>query len=137
MSLPDALSLLSSDPGVTGIFTDFDGTVSPIVDDPGEARPVADAEADEYFASRPRGSQIGAWASAQSATLENREALVAAALDFERHFEGAPVQRPPNWSGYRVTPDRVEFWYGRPHRLHDRHLYRRRGGKWRHELLSP
>lgn len=103
----------------------------------GEARRVADAEADEYFASRPRGSRIGAWASKQSQTLESREALEARVREFERRFEGEAVPRPPYWSGYRVVPDRVEFWYGRPHRLHERVCFEWQGDRWTRRLLFP
>ena len=95
------------------------------------------AESDEYFDSRPRGSQIGAWASEQSAELASREQLEERYREFERRFEGQDVPRPPYWGGYRVVPDRVEFWYGRADRLHDRVLYLREGGGWRITRLFP
>jgi pyridoxamine 5'-phosphate oxidase len=95
------------------------------------------AESDEYFASRPRGSQLGAWASDQSATLVSREALEERYREIERQFEGHDVARPPFWGGFRLVPDRLEFWFGRPDRLHDRLLYVRDGGAWRIERLYP
>lgn len=94
-------------------------------------------ESDEYFVSRPRGSQIGAWASEQSTELASREQLEERYREFERRFEGQDVPRPPYWGGYRLVPDRVEFWYGRPDRLHDRVLYLRDGGGWRITRLFP
>jgi pyridoxamine 5'-phosphate oxidase len=103
----------------------------------GAVTAVTDAEADAYFASRPRGSQIGAWASKQSAPLDDRQTLEDRVAEFERKFEGAPVPRPPNWSGWRVTPDLVEFWIGQPSRLHDRFRYRRSGSAWSCERLYP
>lgn len=103
----------------------------------GSVAPVDEAEADAYFASRPRGSQIGAWASAQSQPLEGRASLEQAIAAFEQRFDGAPVPRPPHWSGYRLAPDRVEFWSGRPFRLHERLLYVRDAGHWQSSLLYP
>jgi pyridoxamine 5'-phosphate oxidase len=95
------------------------------------------AESDEYFAGRPRGSQLGAWASDQSAVLASRDVLDERYLDVERRFEGVEVQRPPFWGGFRIVPDRVEFWLGRPDRLHDRVLYVRDATGWRIERLYP
>lgn len=84
---------------------------------------VADDEADAYFASRPRGSQLGAWASKQSETLGEREAFERRMVELEREFEGREVPRPPRWTGLRVRPERIEFWYGAQYRLHERWLY--------------
>ena len=89
----------------------------------GEVATVPDDEADAYFASRPRGSQLGAWASKQSETLESREAFDQRVAELEREFEGREVPRPPRWTGLRVRADRIEFWYGAQFRLHERWLY--------------
>lgn len=94
-------------------------------------------ESDAYFSSRPRGSQLGAWASDQSAVLPSREALEQRYREIERRFEGDAVPRPPFWGGFRLKPDRIEFWYGRPDRLHDRVVYVRDGDAWRIERLYP
>ncbi len=103
----------------------------------GDARPVSQAEADAYFATRPRGSQIGAWASKQSEPLDSRRQLEERVARFEREFAGRPVPRPPHWSGYRLVPDHIEFWIGLPSRLHDRTLYSRTSGGWSRTLLAP
>jgi pyridoxamine 5'-phosphate oxidase len=103
----------------------------------GQVEPVSAAEADAYFASRPRDSQIGAWASEQSRPLRAREELEARIARFSAQFAGAPVPRPAHWSGYRVLPELVEFWYGVQHRLHERHLHRWQDGAWQHSLLYP
>jgi pyridoxamine 5'-phosphate oxidase len=98
---------------------------------------VTDEEADAYFASRPRGSQIGAWASTQSRTLARRADLEARVKQYEREYEGKSVVRPKHWSGFRVAPDRIEFWKGMPSRLHEREVFHREGTSWRLEMLFP
>jgi pyridoxamine 5'-phosphate oxidase len=98
---------------------------------------VPAAESDAYFARRPRGHQLSAWASEQSSTVADRATLEAAMRDAERRFAGVDVPRPPHWGGYRVTPERVEFWQGRPNRVHDRLVYDRDGAGWTRARLAP
>jgi pyridoxamine 5'-phosphate oxidase len=104
----------------------------------GSIERAAEAEADAYFASRPRGSQIGAWASAQSQVIASRAALQQEAARCERRFGDGPVPRPPFWGGFRLLPERAEFWQGQTDRLHDRLRYRRdQAGGWLVERLAP
>ena len=103
----------------------------------GEVDKLSSAESDAYFATRPRGSQIGAWASLQSQPLADRDEFDARIAEIERRFDGVPVPRPPHWGGFVVEPDMVEFWYGARFRLHDRHLHEWRDGAWRERLLYP
>ena len=103
----------------------------------GTAAQLPEEESDAYFASRPRGHQLGAWASEQSAPIEDRATLVERLEHFEERFEGEEVPRPHSWGGYLVTPDYVEFWQGQPNRLHDRLAYARAGRDWRIERLQP
>ena len=92
---------------------------------------------DAYFARRSRGSQIGAWASRQSTVIASRAALDEAVADYEQRFEGQDVPRPPFWCGYALQPEVIEFWQGRPSRLHDRIRFRRDGDAWVPERLAP
>lgn len=103
----------------------------------GTVEPVTAAEADAYFASRPRESQIGAWASLQSQTLDSRATLERRIAEFSAKFEGGPVPRPPHWSGFRVVPEMIEFWYGAKFRLHERQRYARIEGRWTKRMLYP
>lgn len=100
---------------------------------------VSEAEADAYFASRARGSQIGAWASDQSRVVSSRDALEASVKEVERKYEGMDVPRPPHWYGWRVIPQSIEFWRDRPFRLHDRLLFSRRAAEkeWDKQRLCP
>jgi pyridoxamine 5'-phosphate oxidase len=103
----------------------------------GTIEPVSDAEADAYFASRARESQIGAWASLQSEELSSMDALRARVAEMEARFANEPVPRPPHWSGRRVKPSSIEFWHAGEHRLHERRRYERDGNRWTMRRLFP
>ena len=103
----------------------------------GAARKLMDEESDAYFATRPRMSQIGAWASLQSQTLPDRETFEQRVERYEQEFDGRDVTRPPHWGGYVVEPDMIEFWYGAEFRLHERVRWSRHGQTWTHRMLYP
>ena len=103
----------------------------------GPVEVLSDAESDAYFASRPRGSQVGAWASDQSRPLGNFEDLKAKAAEFEARFEGADIPRPPHWGGYRLVAETIEIWTDGESRLHRREVYQRDGDGWTMTLLNP
>lgn len=103
----------------------------------GQVHAVTEAQADDYFASRPRGSQIGAWASEQSSELQSRQQLIDRVAELEKQYQDQPVPRPPHWSGFVVEPDRVEFWYGREYRLHERICFEADDSGWNKRLLYP
>lgn len=103
----------------------------------GDVVPVSTEEADAYFQSRPRGSRIGAWASRQSDTLPSREELEERLQEIEERFAGGEIPRPPFWSGFRIVPTRVEFWKGRPDRLHERKVFLRGEDGWSVGFLFP
>ena len=103
----------------------------------GSVERVPDAQADTYFATRGRDSQLGAWASDQSRPLDSRATFEQRFEEAKSRFEGRDVPRPPHWCGYRVMPERIEFWSDRPHRLHERRLFTRNGEGWDEGLLYP
>lgn len=103
----------------------------------GAVERVSAAESDEYFASRPRASQIGAWASPQSEVLRDRHELMELVTEYDRRYHDGEVPRPPHWGGWRLVPREWQFWQGRPGRLHDRFRYRPDGDHWRIDRLAP
>lgn len=103
----------------------------------GTVDPVGDAEADAYFATRARDSQLGAWASFQSRPLDSRATFEQRFEDASRRFEGEAVPRPPRWGGFRLRPEKIEFWSDRPHRLHERRLFTATANGWSEGLLYP
>jgi pyridoxamine 5'-phosphate oxidase len=103
----------------------------------GTVTQVSADESDAYFRTRPRGSQIGAWASRQSEVIASRDELLARVREVEARYEGREVPRPPHWGGYRLLPQRIEFWKAEPYRLHHRTLYERAASGWTVSLLSP
>jgi pyridoxamine 5'-phosphate oxidase len=103
----------------------------------GVARKLQAEDSDAYFATRARGSQIGAWASLQSQTLPDRDTFEQRVARYEKEYDGRDVPRPPHWGGYVVEPDMVEFWYGAEFRLHERVRWSRHGQTWTHRLLYP
>lgn len=103
----------------------------------GDVEPVLGAEADAYFATRPRISQLGAWASAQSRVLDARETLERRLVELTTKYEGQPVPRPPHWGGFRLLPDRIEFWKAHEFRLHWREEYAKSGTGWDRSWLNP
>ena len=103
----------------------------------GKVERVPDAQADVYFATRARDSQLGAWASDQSRRLDSRQTFESRFEEVKRRFEDEDVPRPPYWRGYRVLPERIEFWLDRPHRLHERRLFTRSNEGWTEGLLYP
>jgi pyridoxamine 5'-phosphate oxidase len=103
----------------------------------GHVERVSDAESDAYFASRPRGSRIGAWASPQSRPIAGRDELEALVRQQDERHPGEDVPRPGHWGGFRIAPGEMEFWQGRPSRLHDRLRYRRSGETWAIDRLAP
>jgi pyridoxamine 5'-phosphate oxidase len=103
----------------------------------GRVRKVTETESDSYFSQRPRGARLAAWASEQSEPLRDRDRLVKRFALIRERFRGREVPRPPHWGGYRLEPRTIEFWRARPHRLHDRVLYRRGATGWRASRLAP
>jgi len=103
----------------------------------GTTEAVAEKEADKYWATRPRESQLGAWASQQSEVLSERSILLNRYEELEKKYGNRPIPRPPYWTGYRVIPHKIEFWYAKPHRLHERIVYQKESSGWKKHLLYP
>lgn len=127
---------IDSDAHVTAVFGWYSMHRQVIIE--GTAAKITADESSEYFATRPRGSQVAAWASEQSRPIESRDAIEQKFADAEQRFAGeGEVPRPPFWGGYRITPTRIEFWKGRSNRMHDRIVYCRRDGEWAVDRLQP
>ena len=126
---------LAEHPGASLLFPWIDLERQVVVT--GTVQPVAQAETDDYFRTRPRGAQVAAWTSRQSSVVASREVLEQRFAELEQRFDGSDVPVPPFWGGLRLVPDSVEFWQGRPSRLHDRLRYRLDGRDWLVERLSP
>lgn len=103
----------------------------------GRVERTSEADSDAYWATRPRESRLGAWASEQSQPLSDRQTLAERVAEIAAKYPGDDIPRPPFWGGFRLIPDRIEFWHGQPARLHDRDLYERSEGGWTHQLLYP
>ena len=126
---------LDANPRAAAVF--YWGSLARQVRVEGGVTRLGSADSDRYFAQRPRGHQLSAWASRQSSVVPNREFLEGRVREAERRFAGGAVPRPPHWGGFRLVPERFEFWEGRPDRMHDRTVYLREGAGWRTERLSP
>lgn len=126
---------LAANPQATLLFTWVAVSRQIVIE--GAVAPIPEAESDAYFAARPRASQIGAWASQQSAPIDGRDVLERAVAAAEARFADGEVGRPPHWGGFALTADRIEFWQGRPNRLHDRLEYRPAADGWSKRRLSP
>jgi len=120
-----------------GVIISYWGELARQVRIEGRVERIPEEESTKYFGTRPRGSQIGAWASEQSAIIENRKELEMRVRKYREQFHGQEVPLPPFWGGYRLIPDRIEFWQGRADRLHDRLCYIRENGSWKIVRLSP
>ena len=127
----------SIESNVNGAFNIHWGELERQIRIEGVVEKVAEAQSDKYFNARPRESQIGAWASEQSTEIESREVLEKRLAHFNDKFKDAEVPRPPHWGGYILKPTYIEFWQGRPSRLHDRIIYKLNSGKWERSRLAP
>ena len=126
---------LESHPRISAVFAWLD--IHRQVRLRGAVTRLSESLSDEYFATRPRESQIGAWASPQSEVIDDRASLDTAVREFTEKFGDGPIPRPPHWGGWLISPEEFEFWQGRPNRLHDRFRFRLRDGSWKIERLAP